>query len=87
MLDNIPASVRHAVIVALAAVLTTAGQVFSNHQANGTGLTLSDIAWGLGAAVVTQLLLWVTPLTQQYGVGAANPPAIPEITADVPPQD
>lgn len=87
MLDKIPASARHALIVLLAAVLTTVGQVFSNHQSTGADLTLSDVLWGLGAAVVTQLLLWVTPLTQQYGVGAANPPVVPEITPGNPPVD
>ena len=79
LLDKIPASVRHSLIVLAAAVLTTASQVFSNHQANGTDLTAADIAWGLGAAIVTQLLLWVTPLTTQYGVGSTTPPAPPVI--------
>lgn len=68
-LDKIPASVRHSLIVLLAAVLTTLSQVFAGHQ-GGDDLTLSDVLWGLGAAVVTQLILVITPLTQQYGVGA-----------------
>lgn len=84
-LDKIPASVRHTIIVLLAAVLTTASQAVANHQTEG-GFTLTDALWGLGAAVITQLLLWVTPLTQQYGVGAQVPPVEPVI-ADTPPGD
>jgi hypothetical protein len=62
MLDKIPAEVRHILIMLIAALLGWASD-------NVLNLGLSPLLASLAGVVVGTLLLYVTPLTRQYGVG------------------
>lgn len=63
MLDKIPAVYRHAIILFLGATLT-----YVADQINAVPAQWRPFA----AAAVAIATLVVTPLTKQYGVGAAN---------------
>jgi len=62
MLDKIPAEVRHILIMLLAAVLGWASD-------NVLNLGISPLLASLLGVVLGTLILYVTPLTRQYGVG------------------
>jgi hypothetical protein len=62
MLDKIPAETRHIVIMLLAAVLGWASD-------NVLNLGLNPLVASLAGVVVGTLILWVTPMTRQYGIG------------------
>lgn len=76
MLDKLPAWARHFLIAVIAGVLTFGSQLLAN---GSDKVTAKDVALGVGAIVLTQLALALTPLTQQYGVGAADPPVPPVV--------
>lgn len=64
MLDQLKAAVRHFVILCIGAALTVVGQEVVP-ALQGTGEW-----WGpAAAALVSMAVLWLTPLTRQYGVG------------------
>ena len=65
MLDKLPASVRHLVILAM-------GWVISNGANWVTGLHLSPLEAGAAGVVVSFLILIFTPITQQYGVAKSG---------------
>ena len=65
MLDKIPAEARHALIMLLAAVLGWASD-------NVLNLGLNPLLASLLGVVVGTLVLWVTPLTRQYGIGKSD---------------
>jgi hypothetical protein len=65
MLDKIPPAARHFILL-LAIALLTIG------QEKITGLNIPNEIKPLVAAAIAALLLTLTPLTRQYGVGAAN---------------
>jgi len=62
MLDKIPAEVRHVVIMLIAALLGWA-------MDNVLNLGLNPLLSSLTGVVVGTLILYITPLTRQYGVG------------------
>lgn len=62
MLDKIPAEARHILIMLLAAILGWASDNILN-------LGLPPLVASLAGVVVGTLVLWVTPLTRQYGIG------------------
>jgi hypothetical protein len=62
MLDKIPAEARHILIMLLAAVLGWASDNILN-------LGLPPLVASLAGVVVGTLILWVTPMTRQYGIG------------------
>jgi hypothetical protein len=62
MLDRIPAEARHIFIMLLAAVLGWASD-------NVLNLGLPPLVASLAGVVVGTLILWVTPMTRQYGIG------------------
>jgi len=62
MLDKIPAEARHILIMLLAAVLGWASDNILN-------LGLPPLVASLAGVVVGTLILWITPLTRQYGIG------------------
>jgi hypothetical protein len=66
MLDKLPAWARHLVIVVAVAALV----VISQGVANGgvSSISWKDAGNAAAAALVAQLLLILTPLTNQYGV-------------------
>ena len=61
MLDKLPASVRHLVILAM-------GWVISNGANWVTGLHLSPVEASGAGVLVSFLVLVFTPITKQYGV-------------------
>jgi hypothetical protein len=65
MLDKIPAETRHIVIMLLAAVLGWASD-------NVLNLGLNPLVASLAGVVISTLVLWVTPLTRQYGIGKSD---------------
>ena len=65
MLDKIPAETRHIVIMLLAAVLGWASD-------NVLNLGLNPLVASLAGVVIGTLVLWVTPLTRQYGIGKSD---------------
>jgi len=73
-LDRMPAALRHAIIGLAAAVLAYA-------TANYTSWGLNEAAYPIIGALLTVLVLWITPASQQYGVGSASVdvPVDPEI--------
>lgn len=80
LLDKIPASLRHTIIIGAAALLTWGSQMLAQAQAHeDVDVTWQSIALGIAAAVVTKLLLVLTPLTDQYGVGKAVPADVPVV--------
>lgn len=74
MLDQLPAWVRHLLIVVAATFAVTVAETIvasggvSSVNWVDTLLRAVDIAAVAGAT--TSLALWLTPLTRQYGVGA-----------------
>lgn len=67
MLDKLPAWLRHLILVFLPTALTYLGAtVLPALKDRGTQ---GDLIAGAGAIGVTYLILLLTPLTQQYGVG------------------
>jgi hypothetical protein len=66
MLDRLPALLRHAALVALAAVLGVAVEALPS-------LDLDPVLASIVGAVLTLLVAWVTPLTRQYGIGKPKP--------------
>jgi len=66
MLDRLPADARHLIIMLMAALLGWASD-------NVMGFGLSPIISSLLGVVVATGILWVTPLTRQYGVGKDIP--------------
>lgn len=74
MLDNLPAWLRHLTIVVGAVFLgTVAETIISSGGVSGidwaaTLVLASDAATVAGASVAA--VLWLTPATRQYGVGA-----------------
>ena len=64
ILDKLPAPVRHTIIMLLGDILTTASIIQT-----GGSVSLSDFLHGLLGIAATQLVLFITPLTHQYGVG------------------
>jgi hypothetical protein len=65
MLDKIPAETRHILIMLLAAVLGWASD-------NVLNLGLNPLVASLAGVVIGTLVLWVTPLTRQYGIGKSD---------------
>lgn len=65
MLDKIPAEARHALIMLLAAVLGWTSD-------NVLNLGLNPLFASLLGVIVGTLVLWVTPLTRQYGIGKSD---------------
>jgi hypothetical protein len=65
MLDKVPAEARHILIMLLAAVLGWASDNILN-------LGLPPLVASLAGVVVGTLILWVTPLTRQYGMGKSD---------------
>lgn len=63
MLDKLPAPVRHAALVLLAALLTWLGE-------SVPALDLPPVAATVLGSVVALALAWLTPLVRQYGVGS-----------------
>ena len=76
MLDNLPAWLRHLTIVVGAVFLgTVAEAIVSAGGVSGLDLVATlvaacDAATVAGASVAA--ILWLTPVTRQYGVGAAK---------------
>lgn len=66
MLDRLPSESRHIIIMLMAALFGWVGD-------NITGFGLSPIIASLLGVVVATGILWVTPLTRQYGVGKDIP--------------
>ena len=64
-MGNLPAPVRHLILVVIAAILTAVG---TNVDAFG----LPDSYVPFVSALVTYGLAWVTPLVQSYGVGSES---------------
>ena len=62
MLDRIPAPMRHLIIMLIAALLGWAAD-------NVAHLNLDPIVASLAGVVIGTAILWITPLTRQYGVG------------------
>lgn len=80
MLDKFPAWARHFAIVMGAVLLAAVSE-----QINNGGFDLDSLGKAVVAGLVAQGLLWITPLTRQYGVGAPPPPGEPVINPDLPP--
>lgn len=84
MLDRLTAAVRHLLILItpglLLAVLVVLKAVT---DADGvlTEVGWLGVLWAAVAAFAGWLLLVLTPLTRQYGVGA-NPPVTPRVTPE-----
>lgn len=74
MLDNLSPAVRHAIIGLAAAILAYATNEYMNW---GLDPSLYPV---IGAAL-TILVLWITPLSRQYGVGSSDPVS-PDPSAD-----
>lgn len=62
MLDRIPAVYRHLIIMLIAAILGWAADNVAN-------LGLDPLVASLLGVVIGTAILWITPLTRQYGVG------------------
>lgn len=65
MLDRLPATWRHFLIGLLAAVLTVVAQYVPE-------LGLHPALAAVLGSIVGYVLLWITPLIRQYGVGHAD---------------
>ena len=65
MLDKLPASVRHLIILAM-------GWVISNGANWVTGLHLSPVEASGAGVLVSFLVLVFTPITKQYGPGKSK---------------
>lgn len=65
MLDKIPAEARHILIMLLAAVLGWTSD-------NVLNLGLNPLFASLLGVIVGTLILWITPLTRQYGIGKSD---------------
>lgn len=65
MLDRIPAVYRHLIIMLIAAVLGWAADRIPE-------LGLDPMVASLAGVLVATAILWITPLTRQYGVGKDN---------------
>jgi hypothetical protein len=70
-LDRLSPAVRHALIGLLAALLTYA-------TANYTSWGLPAAAYPIIGALLTIIGLWITPFTQQYGVGSPTVQPVPD---------
>ena len=72
MLDRLPASVRH-FLIGLAVAVVTGLATYA--QANQDAVLSALPAWLIPIATpaLASVLLWVTSLTRQYGVGAPDP--------------
>ena len=81
-LDKIPAWARHLVIVVATAALTTLSLALVNGGIDN--INWKDVANAAAAAAVGYLLLVLTPLTRQYGVGAPPPAGEPVIEGGQP---
>ena len=72
MLDKLPAWLRHLILVFLPTLLAYLGAtVIPALKDRGT---TGDAIAGLGAVVVSYVVLLLTPLTQQYGVAKTEAP-------------
>jgi hypothetical protein len=69
MLDRLPAAARHLLFLLLPVLLAWASSDLL------PVLEGQFPEWGMIWAVVTQALLWATPLTRQYGAGSGKPGA------------
>jgi hypothetical protein len=69
-LDKLSPAVRHALIGLIAAIITYA-------TANYTSWTIPAATYPIIGALLTIIGLWLTPFTQQYGVGSPNIPNDP----------
>lgn len=67
MLDKLPAEWRHITIMLLAAVLGWASTELPN-------LNIDPALSGLLGVVVATLVLYLTPLVRQYGIGSSSKP-------------
>jgi hypothetical protein len=74
MLDKLPAWVRHLAIIIGTAALGAVAQSLASGE-----FDVATVGAAALTAVLAQLSLWLTALTRQYGVGAADPPAEPVI--------
>lgn len=66
MLDRLPPAVRHAIIGLAAAVLAYATDQYMNWG-------IDPALYPVVGAALTILVLWITPLSRQYGVGSEGP--------------
>lgn len=63
MLDLLPAPVRHFALMLASALAAWALGAY-------TSWGLTDIQLGIAGVILTQIALYITKLTKQYGVGA-----------------
>ena len=77
MLDDLKAQFRHAFIAILPVLAAAAIKWVTDNHDTILG-TVPPAYAGLAGVAITLLLLVLTPLTRQYGVGAPNdtPPAV-----------
>jgi hypothetical protein len=73
-LDRVPPAVQHALVGLLAAVIAYA---VANYASWGIDPALTPII----GAFLGVIALWITPVTQEYGVGSSTTPD-PTIPAD-----
>jgi hypothetical protein len=69
ILDRLPASVRH-FLFSVGAILALAGLDWL--QANYTTLNIPQPIIGIIAMLIPVAVAYLTPITNQYGVGAAD---------------
>lgn len=84
MLDRLTAAARHLLILCTPGLLL-AGLVvlkaITDAEGVLTAVSWAGVLWAAVAAFAGWLLLVLTPLTRQYGVGA-NPPVVPRVTPE-----
>ena len=75
MLDQLPAWLRHLVIVVGAVLLGTVAETIiasgGVSSVNWVETLLAAVDTAAVAGATTALFLWLTPATRQYGVGSA----------------
>lgn len=69
ILDRLPASVRHSLIAFAASLLAWAGTAVLDIQIQGNTI-LTGVVVSAASTIVTQITLWFTPISEQYGVGS-----------------
>ena len=62
-IGNLPAPLRHIVLLLISLGLTLAG---------GTQVDMSAQLEAITTAIVTMIMAWLTPLVQSYGVGKGS---------------
>lgn len=69
LLDRLPASVRHTLLVFIGSLLAWAASTITNIQIADNPI-LTGVVVSAGTSVVATITLWFTRATKQYGVGS-----------------